>query len=75
MFLILIFNVGYEIKKIIFENYYRGILCSKENIKLFIVVGVIVLDCRLFMFCLLVCCSFWFFKIFLIDLLNIVIYW
>lgn len=62
VFSISIFNVGYEIKKkIIFENYHRGIPRSKENTKLSTVAGATVLDCRLSMFCLLVCCSFRFF--------------
>lgn len=75
VFSISIFNVGYEIKKIIFENYHRGIPRSKENTKLSTVAGATVLDCRLSMFCLLVCCSFRFFKIFLTDLPNTVIHW
>lgn len=76
VFSISIFNVGYEIKKkIIFENYHRGIPRSKENTKLSTVAGATVLDCRLSMFCLLVCCSFRFFKIFLTDLPNTVINW
>lgn len=74
-FSISIFNVGYEIKKIIFEKYHRGIPRSKENTKLSTVAGATVLDCRLSMFCLLVCCSFRFFKIFLTDLPHTVINW
>lgn len=42
-----IFNVRYEIKKIIFENYRRGIPRSKENTKLYTGAGATVLDCRL----------------------------
>lgn len=64
VFSISIFNVGYEIKKIIFENYHRGIPRGKENTKFSTCADTTVLVCRLSMFCLVFFCSFRFFKYF-----------
>lgn len=66
VFSISIFNVGYEIKKIIFENYHWGIPRGKEKTKLSTCAGATFLVCRLSMFCLLFFffCSFRFFKYF-----------